>query len=92
MLRQTVRRRASPLYFPYFSPSYCDVSQARSYFASTITTETNTVHLALLRIAFKLFYIVDWYVAAFIVALVLSGKEMFHVTLAIVNVSSQYRH
>jgi hypothetical protein len=35
MLRQTLRHRASPLPFP-FSPSYCDVSEARSYFASTI--------------------------------------------------------
>jgi hypothetical protein len=36
MLRQTVGRRALPLLFPSFFSSYCDVSQARSYFASTI--------------------------------------------------------
>jgi hypothetical protein len=36
MFRQTLRRRVSPLPFPSFSPSYCDVSQARSYFASTV--------------------------------------------------------
>jgi hypothetical protein len=35
-LRQTLRRRAAPFPFPSFFPSYCDVSQARSYFASTI--------------------------------------------------------
>jgi hypothetical protein len=33
---QTVGRRALPLPFPSFFPSYCDVSEARSYFASTI--------------------------------------------------------
>jgi hypothetical protein len=36
MLRQTPRRRASPLPFPSFFPFYCDVSQARSYLAPTI--------------------------------------------------------
>jgi len=36
MLRQTVDNRAPLLLFPSFSPSYCDVSEARSYFASTI--------------------------------------------------------
>jgi hypothetical protein len=36
MLRQTVGHRAHPLLFPSFSPSYCEVSQARSYFASAI--------------------------------------------------------
>jgi hypothetical protein len=38
MLRQTLRHRASPLPFPYFFPSYCDVSEARSYFMSTVPT------------------------------------------------------
>jgi hypothetical protein len=37
MLRQTVGHRAPPLPFPSFLPSYCDVSQALSYFASTIS-------------------------------------------------------
>jgi hypothetical protein len=36
MLRQTFRRRASPLTFLSFSHSYCDVSEVRCYFASTI--------------------------------------------------------
>jgi hypothetical protein len=36
MLRQILRHRASPLPFPSFFPSYCDVSEARSYFASSI--------------------------------------------------------
>jgi hypothetical protein len=36
MLKQTLRGRASPLPFPSFFPSYCDVSQARSYFSSTM--------------------------------------------------------
>jgi hypothetical protein len=40
MLRQTVRHLASPLPFPCFSQSYCDVSQVRSYFASTIHVTT----------------------------------------------------
>jgi hypothetical protein len=35
MLRQTLGHRA-PLPFPSFSLYYCDVSQALSYFASTI--------------------------------------------------------
>jgi hypothetical protein len=36
MLRQTFGRRASPLPFPSFFSSSSDVSEARSYFASTI--------------------------------------------------------
>jgi hypothetical protein len=36
MLRQTVGSRVPPLLFPSFFPSYCDISQALSYFASTI--------------------------------------------------------
>jgi hypothetical protein len=36
MLRQTIDNRAPPLLFPSFLPSYCDVSEARSYFASSI--------------------------------------------------------
>jgi hypothetical protein len=40
MLRQTVGRRASPLPFSFFFPSYCDVSEARSYFASTVSLYT----------------------------------------------------
>jgi hypothetical protein len=36
MLRQTVDNRAPLLLFPSFSPSYCDVSYALSYFAFTI--------------------------------------------------------
>jgi hypothetical protein len=39
MLRQNLRRRAFLLPFPSIFPSYCDVSQAPSYFAST------TVHV-----------------------------------------------
>jgi hypothetical protein len=35
-LRQTVGHRAPLWLFPSFFPSYCDVSQALSYFASTI--------------------------------------------------------
>jgi hypothetical protein len=38
ILRQTFRSRASPL--PSVYPSYCDVSQARSHFASTISGGT----------------------------------------------------
>jgi hypothetical protein len=36
MLRQTDDNRAPLLLFPYIFPSYCDVSRALSYFASTI--------------------------------------------------------
>jgi len=36
MLRQILRRRASPLALSIIFSPYCDVSQARSYFASTI--------------------------------------------------------
>jgi hypothetical protein len=36
MLRQTLRHRAPPLPFPSSFRSYCDVSQALSYFASAI--------------------------------------------------------
>jgi hypothetical protein len=43
VLRQTVGHRASPLLFPSFSPSYCDVSEAISYFASTILLSHSTL-------------------------------------------------
>jgi hypothetical protein len=36
MLRQTLGRRAPLLPFPSLFPSYCDVSEARSYFASIV--------------------------------------------------------
>jgi hypothetical protein len=39
MLRQTGDNRAPLLLFPSFSPSYCEVSYALSYFASTVSME-----------------------------------------------------
>jgi hypothetical protein len=42
MLRQTLGHRAPPLPFLSFFPAYCDVSQALSYFASTIRENTFT--------------------------------------------------